>query len=79
MLAILPFAVVLTLNREQGGPFGFTCCWMFMTREGLMLVKNHRVPGPRDLGLQSDFMVSAVLGGRYCSSHPCFTGGETEA
>ena len=62
MLVIFPFAVALTLNREQGGPFGFTCCWMFMTREGLMLVKNYRVPGPRDLGLQSDCVVSAVLG-----------------
>ena len=53
MLAIFPFAVTLTLNREQSGPFGFTCCWMFMAQEGLVLVKNHLVPGPRDLCLQS--------------------------
>ena len=79
MLAIFPFAVTLTLNREQSGPFGFTCCWMFMAQEGLVLVKNHLVLGPRDLCLQSDCVVSAVLGGRFCSSHPCFTGGETEA
>ena len=46
MLAISPFAVILTLNRERGGPSGFTCCWMFMTQQGLVLVKNHRVPGP---------------------------------